>query len=1489
MKRYWKKMLAIFMILTLIAGFAPNISMREVKAAADVTMTVISASAQDSNARFLVRFDIGSTDTIPDYYWNNNTVYVDGEAKSGDGINYAPSETQLLLCLKYNVIEEGVTTASALGKHMIQIPAGTVLGSGTAGELVTTNDVWFYVSGSSITVKTPVNLSVSSAGNQSGSNRYLITLDVDGTEVTERFWNNNTAYVNGEAVSTGVNYSMKSASQLYLCLSYTAFGASSYTEVTDTVFEIRKGTLLGNSADCVINNDLVFYINGGSIVEKVPVTLSFSSAANQVASNRYLIYFDVSGASVASTDAVWSNNSAYINDVKTSTGVNYAMSSSSRIFMCLGYSAFGASSYTEISNARLEIRERTLMGTNYIIMNTLYFDVNGATVSASVPQEVVTLSDRATDGSTSGNGFYFVTSPTDSYPHDSSWGTNIYFSSGGVYVDGELKNKVYIRKILSNLYYVCLNDVGEAVSANQIVTIDGSIKNEDVKVVFTETSFIFTGSEWNVYTPPTEVDVNITGVDSGQQVDDVYHVYVSADTEIPEAVANNRFLFFVTIDGVEKSIFAYRVAGANQFLLVIETSKLQVKDYAVPIVIKATSGIETATIPMNIASDFTFYLYPDNKFYEQPEYATTLTLHAGLSSSSKLVLFTTEEAVCAAVNQIDLNSVFYPTTSSSGIWYNGKLLDESMGFELVYNETSQMNLCLTNLSAVSGDLLTVEGRFLNNGVLLNIAKANYYFNGTSWSAVTYSYEDVTEISMKEIHTAAEQTSQNRWLFRIAVDPALYQTSDFAGNYGTFFVNIYDGVNETPTTTSTYAYWAKDGMLGLVLSYDLLPSGSDAYNYEIVIPSFILKTGDYIYKFDGFRMKNIVGAWTRQHVYLTSINNWLGDANADEEVNSQDIVRTKKYLADEWSVRIYDGGTDANEDGKIDRKDVLKIYEYIFEGFYYEDGKNDSHPVKGVPYYADDQEIFTSAYQGPRAGGKNNYHYTPDTTNNYLYKDGLFSSKTLAGTLTTEYVETSFINEYEFQQYKDAGLTTLVSEGDVSWTNHDKFGMGGGMYAQMKYYMLLAQKVGLDVIVTSTGINVFVGDMNYTDCGYTTKTDGTELIYTKEYVVEDLTELVSFMNGENNLSQWGITETYVRESMGVPEEYVDAMVNQDVKFDNFVGIQLSDETDYVCVEKYNYVIEEMLKLKPDCKFHTSNLLTGRRDGSTDLTLETVMTGFSGLTKQFTFDEYMFRKQLSTKTVGLTEYGIVGDGYLGKDSASDVPWFSDHHRVAALASTNGYDTGVTLQSFGMYSSTANKVYDAPDCRGDMAWQVYTSLAYGIREIHYFTYWEHYTQATTGECHTGSMVIYPDDGSTRSVKTDLYGYVQSVNQEMQAYDHIFLDYDWKGTAYTGDNVGVGSGYVTSDDVTTDSALASWSSTETGMVSYMYDSEKQLDGFWVVNAENPYNNLTSTATLTFDEGYSRVLVFQGGKQKIVSLDNQALTLNLDVGEGVFVIAIEE
>lgn len=461
-----KKSIGILLIIIMIFGMLPT-NLKIVRAAETETSIAFShAGAQDNSTRYLIYLTLSDAATaeLTDRFWNDNTIYVDGVAKSGTGVNYAIVSGQLALCLQYAVLEDGVTTGVAMGSHVVMIPAGTLLG-GNKGNLTTTNDLCLYINGSSVIEKTPVRLSLASALDQPSNSRYLLYLDVDGTTVTDRFWNGNTVYINGEA--------------------------------------------------------------------------------------------------------------------KSGTGVHYAMTSDSQILLCLSYNQFGASTSAEISNATLEIRSSTMLGSDCVISNTLTFDVNGANVTTAVPKEVVTLTDRAVDGATTGNGFYFVTDPVDSYPSDSSWGTNTFFSTGGVYIDGTLESSVFLKKILDNLYYVCLLDVGKAVSANQVVTIDGSIKNSDVEVVFTKTSFVFTGSEWNVCENPTddeeeEVRTFAVSTVSAQDSNTRYLICFDTGEELPSNANdcwNNNVVY---IDGVEQtgSGVNYTILN-NQLVLCLQYARLE--------------------------------------------------------------------------------------------------------------------------------------------------------------------------------------------------------------------------------------------------------------------------------------------------------------------------------------------------------------------------------------------------------------------------------------------------------------------------------------------------------------------------------------------------------------------------------------------------------------------------------------------------------------------------------------------------------------------------------------------------------------------------------------------------------------------------------------------------------------------------------------------------------------------------------------------------
>ncbi|MBQ1210305.1 MAG: hypothetical protein IIX68_00695, partial [Clostridia bacterium] len=182
-----------------------------------ITLTYAGGGSQNHESRYLLYFD-GLKNTA-DIYWNNNTVYVDGEARSGEGVNYVPLNGQLGLCLKYEHLESGATLVSDLKQpHILHIRAGTPLGND--GQYTIANDVWLRLDGTSITELKPIELTYASGAAQDTENRYLVRFD-GITDTSDIYWSNNTVYVDGEAKSgDGVNY-VPLSGQLALCLKYT--------------------------------------------------------------------------------------------------------------------------------------------------------------------------------------------------------------------------------------------------------------------------------------------------------------------------------------------------------------------------------------------------------------------------------------------------------------------------------------------------------------------------------------------------------------------------------------------------------------------------------------------------------------------------------------------------------------------------------------------------------------------------------------------------------------------------------------------------------------------------------------------------------------------------------------------------------------------------------------------------------------------------------------------------------------------------------------------------------------------------------------------------------------------------------------------------------------------------------------------------------------------------------------------------------------------
>jgi hypothetical protein len=182
------------------------------------------------------------------------------------------------------------------------------------------------------------------------------------------------------------------------------------------------------------------------------------------------------------------------------------------------------------------------------------------------------------------------------------------------------------------------------------------------------------------------------------------------------------------------------------------------------------------------------------------------------------------------------------------------------------------------------------------------------------------------------------------------------------------------------------------------------------------------------------------------------------------------------------------------------------------------------------------------------------------------------------------------------------------------------------------------------------------------------------------------------------------------------------------------------------------------------------------------------------------------------------------------------------------------------------------------------MYTSLAYGMKYVNYYTYWQHWSDGDGGR-HYSAMVNYPKENGADPIKTDAYYAVKDVNLEVQKFDHVFLNYDWEGTMQVVPEGKKASSVLAQVGDYKNARIASVSSTEEAIIGCMKDADG-YDGYWVVNATDPGQNKSNNVTVEFKKATKAIAYIQGEKTEI-ELEDGKYTFSLASGEGVFVIPI--
>lgn len=427
---------------------------------------------------------------------------------------------------------------------------------------------------------------------------------------------------------------------------------------------------------------------------------------------------------------------------------------------------------------------------------------------------------------------------------------------------------------------------------------------------------------------------------------------------------------------------------------------------------------------------------------------------------------------------------------------------------------------------------------------------------------------------------------------------------------------------------------------------------------------------------------------------------------------------------------------------------------------------------------------------------------------------------------------SYITEKDFQDYIDAGFTYVLSEGD-GWYDYNveaRQEVSNFKESDLYAYMELAEKMGLQVVPSS-----------------------------------------NFLVNLSSRVDYRLTDEH--------KQTIDKMIEDLSQYKMFKGLTLRDEPDHEWAKTFGAIQDYVWSKDPDFFFYTCMLpIYGRVSSfSNNITDD----------KEAAYSEYVQAISDATGTFAYDHYPLYIDPIQGA-TAVQADYYQNFELVAANAKKNNYDAGFVVQSSAWGAPDGEFSVRHPratNTKADISYQVYSALAYGMKYINYYTYWEHYAQGDTNYVYD-AMVMYPEEKGQEPIKTEAYYAVQAMNAELKKFDHVFLKYDWEGTMAVVPEGKTESTLLACVKDYTSPRIASVTATEEAIIGCQKD-EDGYDGFMIVNATDPALNLANSVTVEFKQATSAICYIEG-EETTVELKNGTYTFELSGGEGIFVIPVK-
>ncbi|MBE5745583.1 MAG: hypothetical protein E7355_05580 [Clostridiales bacterium] len=341
----------------------------------------------------------------------------------------------------------------------------------------------------------------------------------------------------------------------------------------------------------------------------------------------------------------------------------------------------------------------------------------------------------------------------------------------------------------------------------------------------------------------------------------------------------------------------------------------------------------------------------------------------------------------------------------------------------------------------------------------------------------------------------------------------------------------------------------------------------------------------------------------------------------------------------------------------------------------------------------------------------------------------------------------------------------------------------------------------------------------------------------------------------------ITEKTVEEFLAEQGDEMQARLDAYAKHPSFAGILAADEPHsgkYPAIKKLQDWFAERY---PGKEFEV-NLLPDYASAE---------QLFNDKNAKYPYQKYLddFVDIVQPEYLSYDHYALIVD-HSAKDKMYLRPsYLKNLEQFAKAAQRTGKEFKVFLLTLGHWDFRTVATY------ADIAWQVYTSMAYGASGAQTFTYWTTLEyEPYNNKSHVTTALV----GQNGELLPAWYA-MQETIAEVRAFEKAYFNYSWEKCVYF--LKGFSNPMTKNLDKNKDECLKKAKTSADVIVGcFKNDASK---AYLISNLTDPKDNVTAKTTLCFDKDYD-VVVWQAGKKTVEKTQKKKLNIQLRSGEGIFV-----